>query len=79
MLVHYTLCFCSHLIDLQNAGANRDVCHQVSVKSDGHDNICLNAGDEDFFAPLRLCSRLSLQPLACLKAPDKTDSVTVVG
>ena len=52
VLVHYTLCFCSHLIVLQNAGANRDVCHQVSVKLDGHDNVCLNAGNEDFFAPL---------------------------
>jgi hypothetical protein len=48
------------LIILQNAGANRNVCHQVSVKSDGHDNICLNAGDEDFFAPL-LASVRTLQ------------------
>ena len=38
------LCIPSHLILLQNAGANRDVCHQVSVKLDGHDNVCLNAG-----------------------------------
>ena len=38
----------------------RVVCHQVSVKSDGHDNICLNAGNEDFFAPL-LASIRTLQ------------------
>ena len=48
------------MIDLQNAGANRDVCHQVSVKSDGHDNICLNAENEDTFAPL-LASVRTLQ------------------
>jgi len=46
------LCARSHFIILQNAGANRDVCHQVSVKLDGRDNFCLNAGNEDVFAPL---------------------------
>ena len=46
------LCVRSHFIIFQNAGANRDVCHQVSVKLDGRDNICLNAGNEDVFAPL---------------------------
>ena len=47
-----TLCFCSHLTPLQNAGANRNVCHQIPVKCDGDENVSINVENEDTFSPL---------------------------
>ena len=47
-----TLCFCSHLTLLQNAGANRNVCHQIPVKCDGDENVSINVENEDTFSPL---------------------------
>ena len=37
---------------LQNAGANRNVCHQIPVKCDGDENVSINVENEDTFSPL---------------------------
>ena len=47
-----TQCFCSHLTPLQNAGANRNVCHQIPVKCNGDENVSINVENEDTFSPL---------------------------